>query len=37
MSKHANVWKEMQSVLAENRRLKELLKAKNDFSLEVAV
>ena len=36
VSKHANVWKTMQRILAENRRLKELVAAKNDFPMEVA-
>jgi hypothetical protein len=36
MSKHANVWKTMQRLLAENRRLREIISENNDFLMEVA-
>ena len=35
-SKHANVWKTIQRLTEENRRLKALLENGNDFSMEVA-
>jgi hypothetical protein len=35
-SKHANVWKTVQHLLAENNRLRQLVEEKNDFSMEVA-